>query len=41
MKHKALRSIGINETCITILEDIYTELLQEHIWIIQYQKKYK
>ena len=38
---KALRSIGINETYIIILEDIYTGLPQEYIWTVKSQKKYQ
>ena len=39
---KALRSIGINETYITILEDTYTgAITRVHIWTIKSQKKYQ
>ena len=39
---KALRSMGINKTYITILEDIYTgATARVHIWIIKSQNKYQ
>ena len=36
---KVLRTIGIKEIYFTILEDIYMKLLQEYIWIINFQEK--
>ena len=38
---KALNSIGINKTYITILEDTYTGATQEYIQTVKSQKKYQ